>query len=98
MSKVFKRLFTVVGKVTLDHVREQNINGDAWVSSINGNASKAEQADPRIKQVKIQGAMAHMSHTDPDDPLKVISLQYLDKTGNRVRSEHVHEDGTAKSK
>ncbi|OJD22695.1 hypothetical protein ACJ73_05959 [Blastomyces percursus] len=98
MSRVFKRLYTVVGKVTFDNVKEQNVNGSAWVSSLDSAASDAEKTDPRIKHLKIQGAKAHQSHTDPNDPKPVISVQYLNDLMQRVRSEHVHEDGTTKSK
>lgn len=43
MSKVFKRLYTVIGKVTLEHVREQNANGPVWVGGVETASSVAEE-------------------------------------------------------
>jgi hypothetical protein len=43
-----------------------------------------------------RGAQAHKSHKDPNDQEDVISLQFLDENENRIKSKHVHEDGTSK--
>ncbi|RAH71361.1 uncharacterized protein BO66DRAFT_437383 [Aspergillus aculeatinus CBS 121060] len=55
-----------------------------------------EARDPRIVQAAIQRTELHQSHKDPIDPKKVISIQLLDKNGNRVGTGHLHDDGTSK--
>ena len=37
-----------------------------------------------------------MSHKDPSDAKKVISIQFLDEQGKRVGTGHLHEDGTSR--
>ncbi|KAH1437678.1 hypothetical protein KXV64_007115 [Aspergillus fumigatus] len=96
MASIIRRYYTIVGNVTLEHVRQQNKNGAQWVASIDKVAKEEESADPKVKKLKIKGAQAHKSHKDPNDQQDVISLQFLDENENRIRSKHVHEDGTSK--
>ena len=44
MTTVIRRFYTIVGNVTLAHVREQNPNGARWVENIN-NAAKREESE-----------------------------------------------------
>lgn len=43
MATIIKRFYTVVGNVTMDHVRLANTNGDRWVQIID-NAAKGQEA------------------------------------------------------
>ena len=45
-----------------------------------------------------RGALAHKSFDDPSDPDDVISIQLLDVNNSRIKSKHVHQDGTSKEK
>jgi len=40
----------------------------------------------------------HKSHTDKQDHKHVISLQFLREDDKRVKTTHVHEDGTSQEK
>jgi len=51
-----------------------------------------------VLTVTRRGANPHKSHTDPSDPLYVISVRLLKESGSRVDSIHVHQDGTSKRK
>ncbi|KKK21401.1 hypothetical protein ARAM_007161 [Aspergillus rambellii] len=94
MASIARRFYTVVGKVTLEQVRVENKNGAQWALSVDKCATEEENADPKFKKLKIKGAVAHQSHKDPSDQQDVISLQFLDENENRIKTKHVHEDGT----
>lgn len=46
MSSIMKRFYTIVGNVTLEHVKQQNKNGAQWVASID-KVAKAEESSVR---------------------------------------------------
>lgn len=92
MSQIFKRLISYVGKVKLEDLPKE------WQKPVDAVLTTAEKADPRIKKAEIKGANPHKSHTDPSDPLDVISVRLLKETGSRVDSIHIHQDGTSKRK
>jgi hypothetical protein len=44
MASIIRRYYTIVGNVTLEHVRQQNKNGAQWVASIDKVAKEEESA------------------------------------------------------
>lgn len=44
MASIIRRYYTIVGNVTLEHVRQQNKNGAQWVASIDKVANEEESA------------------------------------------------------
>ncbi|PWY95404.1 hypothetical protein BO94DRAFT_620857 [Aspergillus sclerotioniger CBS 115572] len=96
MTSIFKRFYTIVGNVTLEHVQEINKNGAKWAASIDKVAKEEESVEARFTKLKIKGAKAHKSHKDPTDEQEVISLQFLDDNEVRIKSKHAHENGTSK--
>ncbi|KAL9032874.1 MAG: hypothetical protein Q9180_006255 [Flavoplaca navasiana] len=92
MSQIFKRFISYVGKVKLEQLPK------TWQKPVDDVLTAAEEADPNIKKAEIKGANPHKSHSDPNDPLEVISVRLLKESGSRVDSIHIHEDGTSKRK
>ncbi|KAJ5790821.1 uncharacterized protein N7518_007832 [Penicillium psychrosexuale] len=104
MATIFKRFYTVVGNVTLDHVRQQNANGAHWAEILDTATKREEIAaskmlgyNPAFTKLRIlRGARAHKSHSDPDETQYVISARLLTERETRIKSLHVREDGTVK--
>ena len=44
MSNIIKRFYTIIGSVTLDHVKQMNKKGPEWVSAIDKVAKQEEKA------------------------------------------------------
>ncbi|PYH94144.1 hypothetical protein BO71DRAFT_399124 [Aspergillus ellipticus CBS 707.79] len=91
MSTVIRRFISYIGKVKLTDFKDQT-----HMALVDSYCKEQEARDPRIKQAEIKGTELHKSHKDPTDPLKVISVQFLDDEGKRVGTGHLHEDGTSK--
>jgi hypothetical protein len=44
MASIIRRYYTIVGNVTLEHIRQQNKNSAQWVASINKVIKEEESA------------------------------------------------------
>ncbi|QPH02573.1 hypothetical protein C2857_006785 [Epichloe festucae Fl1] len=90
-----KRLLRLVGRVTLSDVERINgTDGPIWSENVKGVARSIESERTDVAAYEIQGAMAHKSHKDPNETLKVITLTFYSSTGTRIGSAHAREDGT----
>ncbi|KAJ9272126.1 hypothetical protein DTO212C5_1889 [Paecilomyces variotii] len=98
LSATAKRnILNLIGKTTLEEVQAANgSNGDRWVSSVENARDNVGTQYEDVTDYMIQGANAHQSSKDPSDTQKVITLAFFNKSGTRMLSGHVHEDGTFK--
>lgn len=44
MSTIIRRFYTIIGNVTLEHVKQQNKNGAQWALSVDKCAKEEEAA------------------------------------------------------
>jgi hypothetical protein len=54
MSSIIKRFYTIIGNVSLDHVKQMNKNGSAWASAIDKVAKEGEEAVSSLESLMIR--------------------------------------------